>query len=107
MRTQGNTEYLKTRYRSTWSFTNNDTGKQYLRTETLIKAARIIQFHDGSLVALEAAIALEIAPSCTMNDVKTQRRRRGTLDGHSLFRVSKRIRNWLARHQCLMQTATT
>ena len=107
MRTQGNTEYLKTQCRSTWSFTNNDTGKQYLRTETLIKAARIIQFHDGSLVALEAAIALEIAPSCTMNAVKTQRRRRGTLDGHSLFRVSKRIRNWLARHQCLMQPATT
>ena len=71
------------------------------------KLCEITPINDGSLVALEAAIALEIAPSCTMNAVKTQRRRRGTLDGHSLFRVSKRIRNWLARHQCLMQTATT
>lgn len=92
----GNTAYLRTQ---SWATRPEGTysERNLLRGASLELAAEILRFGDGTLVALEAAVALRIDPDCVARDAVPGARVRTLLGGHRPLRVAARVRAWLSR----------
>lgn len=108
MNAHGNTDYLRTRCHPEWS-AGVYTEKHLLRPETLTQAAHILKFGNGTRIALEAAIALRIDPTCTRNgldpnNLESPKQTRVSSLGRHLVRTSNRVCNWLMRHGWSIQT---
>ncbi|MDD6030095.1 MAG: hypothetical protein PUE68_04685, partial [Kiritimatiellae bacterium] len=58
------------------------------------EAARILSFGEGTLVAVEAAVALRIDPACV--GAETGARVRRTAGGRRVPSTPRRVRDWLA-----------
>ena len=92
----GNTAYLRTQ---SWATRPEGTysERNLLREASLELAAEILRFGDGTLVALEAAVALRIDPECVTRDAVPDARVRTLLGGRRPLRVAARVRAWLSR----------
>ena len=94
MAAHGNTTYLKGRdvlwYREpVW------TERHLLREESRTFAREILAFQEGTLVSLEAAIALRIDPDCADESEDPDPRMRVHVPGS--YRAPRRVRDWIHR----------
>lgn len=98
MKTGGNTEFLRTQK---WVRhpDRNYTERNLLRDESLSLAAEMLRFCDGTLVSLEAAIALKIDPSCVTENFQPDARVRILVPGQNTIRTPSRVKAWLARRK--------
>ncbi|MGN0890003.1 MAG: hypothetical protein ACI4UY_14110 [Kiritimatiellia bacterium] len=98
MAEHGNTAYLRTQ---SWAPRPEGTysERNLLRAASLELAAEILRFGDGTLVALEAAVALRIDPDCVARDSVPGLRVETLLGGHRPLRVAGRVRTWLSRRR--------
>ena len=93
MAKHGNTAYLRTQKwlrRPDAIYTEANLLPDDARTE----AARILTFGDGTLVAVEAAIALRIDPACVQPESGARVVR--TMGGRRVAATPRRVRDWLA-----------
>lgn len=93
MRAHGNTAYLRTRE---WLRTPEIpyTSAHLLPAGAREEAARILSFGEGTLVAVEAAIALRIDPACVAAEPGARVVR--TAGGRRAPSTPRRVREWLA-----------
>lgn len=105
MAEHGNTAYLRTQ---DWVRSPDRvySERHLLREESLGTAAEILRFGDGTLVALEAAIALRIDPDCVPRDTVSAEGGDFAsahivrcLGGRRSLRVAKRVRMWLSQRR--------
>lgn len=96
MKDRGNTPYLKTQE---WVRCADRAyaARNLLRDESLSLAAEILRFCDGTLVSLEAAIALKIDPSCVREGFEPDARVKVLVAGKIPVRTSRRVKAWLAQ----------
>ena len=96
MAEHGNTAYLRTQ---SWATRPEGTysERNLLRGASLELAAEILRFGDGTLIALEAAVALRIDPECVARDPVPDAHVRTLLGGRRPLRVAARVRAWLSR----------
>lgn len=105
MAEHGNTAYLRTQ-----DWVRSPDGayseRNLLHGETLETAAEILHFGDGTLVALEAAIALRIDPDCVPRDTASVESGdfisayvKRCLGGRRPLRVAKRVRMWISQRR--------
>lgn len=83
----GNTEYLKTQ---SWVPKAEIvyTDKHILHERALKAAEEMLAFCDGSMVSLQAAIALKIDPDCIVSNAEAA-------DGLKSKKLPQRIKNWI------------
>ena len=83
-----------------------------LQKESLSLAENILSFGDGSLVALDAAIALQIDPACVPEALpeapRPQNDTRKTRTSHrrhprKTIHISRRVQDWIIRHRPLLR----
>ena len=93
MKAHGNTAYLRTRE---WLKTPEIayTAAHLLPAGAREEAARILSFGEGTLVAVEAAVALRIDPACVGADPGARVVR--TAGGRRVPSTPRRVRDWLA-----------
>ena len=93
MKAHGNTAYLRTRE---WLKTPEIayTAAHLLPAGAREEAARILSFGEGTLVAVEAAVALRIDPACVGADPGARVVR--TAGGRRVPSTPRRLRDWLA-----------
>ena len=93
MRAHGNTAYLRTRE---WLRTPEIpyTAAHLLPADAREEAARILAFGEGTLVAVEAAVALRIDPACVEAEAGARVVR--TAGGRRAVSTPRRVREWLA-----------
>ena len=91
MRGHGNTAYLKERgIHASMCF----TARQLLGTSARKTAAEILLFGNGTLIALEAAIALKIDPACATEESDPHVRVKRLMGGRRAIRFPERVRRW-------------
>ena len=93
MQAHGNTAYLRTRE---WLDKPEIayTEAHLLPSDARATAARILSFGQGTLVAVEAAIALRIDPACVAAESGVRAKR--TAGGQKAPSTPRRVREWLA-----------
>ena len=93
MKAHGNTAYLRTRE---WLKTPEIayTAAHLLPAGAREEAARILSFGEGTLVAVEAAVALRIDPACVGADPGARVVR--SAGGRRVPSTPRRVRDWLA-----------
>lgn len=93
MHGHGNTAYLKGRG---MHVDLRFTERQLLEPSARKTAAEILLFGNGTLIALEAAIALKIDPACVANEAEPHVCVRRLMGGRRAIRLSERVCRWLA-----------
>lgn len=93
MHGHGNTAYLKERgIHADLRF----TARQLLGPSARKTAAEILLFGNGTLIALEAAIALKIDPACVTEEAEPHVCVRRLMGGRRTIRLPERVRHWFA-----------
>ena len=93
MHGHGNTAYLKERgIHADMRF----TARQLLGPSAQKSATEILLFGNGTLIALEAAIALKIDPLCVTGEAEPHVCRRRLMGGRRTIRLPERVRHWFA-----------
>ena len=93
MRGHGNTAYLRERgINADMRF----TARRLPGPSARKAAAEILLFGNGTLIALEAAIALRIDPACVAEEPEPHVRMKRPMGGRRAIRPPERVRRWLA-----------
>ena len=110
MKTHGNTDYVRSLDWRREPAERVYTARHTLTEDAYALARKILSFGNGSLLALDAAIALEIDPDCVPEDLPAASR--GTAgpqphgtspEGRRRSAVSRRVRDWIVRHRSLLR----
>lgn len=98
MREHGNTDYLRTRKWLRRPVVNY-SACNLVRDASLELAAEVLNFCDGTLVSLDAAIALKIDPDCMRENAEPDARVTVLRAEKTRPRVSGHLRRWFARQR--------
>lgn len=98
MKNHGNTAFLQTQ-----PWVRNPervyTDRNLLRDDSLSLAAELLKSCDGTLISLEAAIALKIDPSCVGENFQPDTRVKILVPGQRAIQTPGRVQTWLERRK--------